>query len=127
MSEMLHRKSVCGERGATAIEMALILPILIMLLFGIFQFGLVFNSYLAITHAAREGARLAAVGNYSESAVRGRAFPVDPDSVSIVYPEGQDQGDPVQVTVSENFDLEIPFYGAAVIPLNSSATMRLEV
>jgi Flp pilus assembly protein TadG len=43
-------------------EFALVLPILALLLFGIIQFGLVFNNYLTLTDAVRAGARKAAVG-----------------------------------------------------------------
>jgi hypothetical protein len=49
------------ERGANLIEMALVMPFLIVLLFGIIEFGWVFAQDLTIKHGAREGARLAAV------------------------------------------------------------------
>ena len=55
-----------NEKGASAVEFALVLPIFVMLIFGIFQFGIAFNNWIAITHAAREGARLAAVGHYDD-------------------------------------------------------------
>ena len=44
-------------RGAAAIEFALILPILVMLVFGIFEFGRVYNAKLTLSNAAREAAR----------------------------------------------------------------------
>lgn len=116
-----------NDKGSSAIELALVMPILVMLIFGIFQFGLAFNNYLAITHAAREGARLAAVGAYSEATVRQDAIPAVPDSVTLSYPNGQQQGNPVKVTINENFLLEIPFFGTQTIPLSSSGTMRQEV
>src|SRR5918911_5605044 len=50
-----------GERGAAAVEFALIAPLLFMLLFGIFQFGLVWSQKNVYIGAAREGARYAAV------------------------------------------------------------------
>lgn len=50
-----------GEsRGASLVELALALPILIMLLVGIVSAGIAFNHELALTHAAREGGRHAA-------------------------------------------------------------------
>ncbi len=115
-----------GEDGATAIEFALVLPILIMILVGTFEFGLAYNNYLAITHAAREGARMAAVGAYDETAVRSDAYPVNPTSVTLTYPEGDDHGKPAEVTVRANFDLSIPFWGETMIPLQSRASMRIE-
>lgn len=118
---------VKNQRGAAAIEFALVLPVLIMLLMGIIGFGALYNNYLAITHAAEEGARLAMVGQYSESAVRDAAFPVNPSSVSLTYPEGQTHGKPARVTVMYTYVLDIPFFGTRIIPLTSGAEMRLEV
>lgn len=50
------------ERGASAVEFALVLSLLFLLLFGIIQFGIAFNRYQGLQAAAREGARIAAVG-----------------------------------------------------------------
>jgi Flp pilus assembly protein TadG len=55
---------VSDERGQAAVEFALILPILMALLLGIIQFGIVFNNYVTITDAARAGARKAAVSRF---------------------------------------------------------------
>ena len=55
---------VTDERGQAAVEFALILPILMALLLGIIQFGIVFNNYVTITDAARAGARKAAVSRF---------------------------------------------------------------
>lgn len=51
------------ERGTTVVESAIVLPVLVVLLFGIIEFGFAYNDYLALRSAAREGARLAAVNN----------------------------------------------------------------
>ena len=56
---------VSDERGQAAVEFALILPILMALLLGIIQFGIVFNNYVTITDAARAGARKAAVSRFA--------------------------------------------------------------
>lgn len=117
---------ISPESGASAVELALLLPILVLIIFGIFQFGLAFNNYLAITHAAREGARLASVGSFNEATVRERAIPATPTSITVTYPNGQQQGQPVTVTVRDDYLLEIPFFGTQTIPMSSSATMRLE-
>lgn len=50
------------DRGVAAVEFALVLPVLMALLFGIIEFGFVFKDQLAVLQAAREGARIAAVG-----------------------------------------------------------------
>jgi len=115
-----------NENGASAIEFALVLPLLIMILFSVFEFGILYNNYLAITHAAREGARLAAVKQFSEESVRERAYPVNPTQVSLGYPNGEVHGEPVEVTVKYNKEIEIPFWGRQTIPLVSRAQMRIE-
>lgn len=49
------------ERGAVAVEFALLLPILITLLLGIMEFGLAYGTQVTITNSAREGARTMAI------------------------------------------------------------------
>ena len=49
-----------GDRGASLVELALALPLLVMLLVGMVSAGIAYNSQLALTHAAREGGRYAA-------------------------------------------------------------------
>jgi len=57
------RSALPSRKGSTSVEFALVLPLLMVLLFGIIEFGLIFKDVLAINQAAREGARAAAVGN----------------------------------------------------------------
>ncbi|BCW46381.1 TadE/TadG family type IV pilus assembly protein [Arthrobacter sp. StoSoilB5] len=54
-------KSKKKERGAVAVEMAILLPLLLLILIGIMEFGRVLNVQVSLTQAAREGARYAAV------------------------------------------------------------------
>ncbi|MBV1779101.1 pilus assembly protein [Paeniglutamicibacter sp. ABSL32-1] len=49
------------EEGASAVEFALVLPVLITLLLGIMEFGFFFNQQISVTQAAREGARAYAI------------------------------------------------------------------
>ncbi len=51
------------DRGAVAVEFALLLPVLLLIVFGIIDFGRALNAQITITQAAREGARLAALGD----------------------------------------------------------------
>ncbi|MFQ4149952.1 TadE/TadG family type IV pilus assembly protein [Arthrobacter sp. LAPM80] len=60
---MQHEKS---ERGAAAVEFAFILPVLLLLVIGIMEFGFLFNQQISASNAAREGARYAAV-HYADS------------------------------------------------------------
>ena len=62
-----------GERGASAVEFALIVPVLALFVFGIIEFGLAFMQMQTIRGALREGGRAAATGA-SASEVRAHAF-----------------------------------------------------
>lgn len=58
------------ERGASLVEFALIAPFLILLLFGIVEFGYLFGEFNDVRHGAREGARVAAVNAGDNSFLR---------------------------------------------------------
>ena len=61
-----------AERGAELIEFALVLPLMLLVLLGIIDFGLLFQRYLVVTNAAREGARVAVLPGYSDADVAAR-------------------------------------------------------
>jgi hypothetical protein len=50
------------DRGSAAVELAIVLPLLLLLLFGVIDFGRMLNTQITLTEAAREGARAAALG-----------------------------------------------------------------
>jgi Flp pilus assembly pilin Flp len=62
------------QDGAAAVEFALLLPLLVLLLFGFIQFGLAFNTRIQATNAAREAARQAVVGIDDWTNVGGVSF-----------------------------------------------------
>ena len=67
-----RRRHKCHfERGAAAVEMALVMPLLILMVMGIIDFGRIFNAEIQLSQAAREGARVAALG-FSEDQVIAR-------------------------------------------------------
>ena len=55
------RRRVAGESGSQLVEFAMILPILLMIIAAIVDFGVMFRTNAVVTNAAREGARLAAI------------------------------------------------------------------
>ena len=59
-----------SERGAAAVEMALVLPILLFLVFGIVDFGRLLNAQITLTEAAREGARAEALNQSANTRVQ---------------------------------------------------------
>ncbi len=122
-------------KGQTLVETALILPIIILLLMGIVDFGLLFNNYLVVGNAAREGARNAAVG-YSDAeiitVVTTAAGTLDPTKLTISITPGESTrvtGDEVSVTVNYQYSLITPVISSIVsspLDLSSTTVMRLE-
>ena len=55
------RRRAENDRGAAAVEFALLLPVLMLIIFGLIDFGRALNAQITLTQAAREGARLAAL------------------------------------------------------------------
>ena len=60
------------DKGAELIEFALVFPLLLLVLFGIIDFGFLFQRYEAVTNAAREGARIAVLPGYAQADVQAR-------------------------------------------------------
>lgn len=52
------------ERGATLVEFAIVLPVLMTLIFGIIEFGIVYNDYIGLRQGARDAARQAVVADF---------------------------------------------------------------
>ena len=124
-----------SNRGNSVIEFALILPILLMVLFGITEFGRAFMTSNVLYTACREGARLAVVTGPDVPAVIARvedvldAAKITATLITVVGPDSLDTQRRVTVTASMNFEVFSgnvlwPFTG--VIPLQASTSMRHE-
>jgi len=57
-----------SERGAVAVEFAILLPLLLMLVLGTIEFGRAYNAQITLTNAARDGVRVMAIANDPTSA-----------------------------------------------------------
>lgn len=120
------------DRGAAAVEFALVCVLLVMLLVGIVQFGRAYTAQLAVTHAAREGARAAAVGRFDAAYVKSQAMPLSPSLLTVGQSTGTDPNgqEYVKVTVSYPFTLSLVnnkwTTTSQIITLSSSAQMRAE-
>ena len=66
--EKLTTANRTGERGQAVIELALTLPLLLLVVLGIFDFGLMLQRYEVVTNAAREGARTAILPSFCSAA-----------------------------------------------------------
>jgi Flp pilus assembly protein TadG len=73
------------DDGAAAVEFALLLPVLLLVLFGIIDFGRAFNMQIALTQASREGVRGLALGTVANptSKTQSAAYPVT--GVTVAY------------------------------------------
>ncbi|MDQ4005438.1 MAG: pilus assembly protein [Actinomycetota bacterium] len=117
--------------GSAAVELALVLPLALIAALALLQVGLLGTDALAVTQAAREGAREAAVtwdqARVEEAALRGGALPKDRTQVEV---ERQGSvGDPVTVRVQYRAPLVVPFVEWLFpdeVELTSEATMRQE-
>jgi Flp pilus assembly protein TadG len=127
-----------SERGAAAVEMAILLPLLILLVFGIVEFSIAFNHKQGLHAAAREGARFGALPQNTndeivervEDALSGVA---DPDDVTIAVTPNVDHpcdlqppGARVKVTVSMPWHVNIPLADLAPVTLTGSGEFRCE-
>jgi len=123
-----------GDRGAAAVEFALLLPVLLLLVFGIIDFGRALNAQITLTQAAREGARLAAEGQPWSAVVvpRTRAAATTLSVVTVTgntCPAGAGPGTNAVVRASYRFTFITPIGAIAALvgggrlgqPLNLSA------
>lgn len=69
------RQATRRDDGASAVEFALLVPVLLLILFGIIAMGLLLFTYITAQHAAREVARQAAVGGFTTCS--GQNLPTD--------------------------------------------------
>jgi Flp pilus assembly protein TadG len=65
-------KRLKNERGSSLIEVALTLPLLLLIMAGIFEFGRAYQTQQVLTNAAREGARVAVLPNQPSGAAESR-------------------------------------------------------
>ncbi len=121
-----------GRRGIVTVEAALIFPVLLVLLFGLLEYGWVFLRSQQITNAARHGARLAILPDADNAAIETTVdamlanFGISSASVTFTS-SGPDPGNEVQVTVSaayenSNIDLGLPL---VPVPTNLSASVSM--
>jgi Flp pilus assembly protein TadG len=146
ISRRLQSWREASQSGQALVEFALVLPLLLLLLFGLIDFGKAFNYWIDETHLANEGARWAAVNknpgggtlqqyiqqqsDSNELRSGGTSWVPNPSRVYICFPSvTSNVGDPVRVIVSVGYNWT-PFLGRSLSPssvtVTGTATMRLE-
>jgi Flp pilus assembly protein TadG len=122
------------ERGQALVEFALVVPLLLIMVMAIIDFGRAWNLHQTITDAAREGARQSVIDNAvtqdSAVAIVGgviRASGFDPALATVGFPDGfrQGRGKPTTVTIEMpyRFGFLAPFI--RLVTLDNSDAIRL--
>lgn len=118
------------ERGAAAVEFALVLPLLIVLLLGIIDFGLYYYNDLQLTHVARDAARYLSVNNIAgaDAAISGATLvstSIDSRGMSPAT-----SGQPATVTLHATYSFLTPLPAIVgigrTLGINASVVMRRE-
>lgn len=125
------------------VEFALVVPVFLLILCGILDFGFVLYSRMTVINAAREGARVAttmtedpgAISGAVQSQVTAAAGGLDVSTSVCRVPKGgggcggvggAKAGDSIRVTVTYNHHAFFPFLFGATIPMSSQVQMVLE-
>ena len=119
-----------NERGAAAVELAILLPVLVTLLFGIVSAGRYYNTRNTLTHATREGARTLALGGTAADA-QARVIATSDGLSGVTITPGSacpaiQTSPPSDATVSASvpFTFSIPFVSLPATTITATAVMR---
>jgi Flp pilus assembly protein TadG len=118
-----------NEGGQATLEVALCLPVVVLVVAFLFEAGMIASDQTRLWHAAREGARVAAVED-DPSAVRAAAerSGLEPLDVDIEPRAARVTGEPVTVRVAFRPRAHVPLVGSILAgrTLRASATIRIE-
>lgn len=119
-----------NDRGQASVELALLLPLIVLLLLVVLQVGLLARDVVLVTHASREAARAAAIDADPAAARRAAAGSsgLQADRLTVTTRGRGAPGSRVAVTVEYRAPTSVPVVGALVDDrtLASTATMRVE-
>jgi Flp pilus assembly protein TadG len=129
ISNRLH-----GERGQSLTEFAVIVPLLLLLVLGIAQIGLVYNNWVTLTDAVRTGARKAAVSRTDSNrntdiinAVKAAATDLSSSKLVVDTPVSTwSPGDTVKVCAHYPYSIKLILVTAKSGNLDSCTTERVE-
>jgi Flp pilus assembly protein TadG len=130
---MRHPIPMKSERGQTMTEFALVLPLLVLLLFGVIQFGIAFNNYITLTDAVRAGARKGSVARHMtdpegavEAQVQAAATDLKPGDLDVTVTSSWEHGEDVTVTATYPYSISLLGLVVKSGELESKATERVE-
>jgi Flp pilus assembly protein TadG len=117
------------ERGAAAVEFALILPVLLLMVFGMLEFSRAYNTQISLSGAAREGARVMAIHDDADMAVDAAiaaAPSVNPVVTSgdiTITPASCSSGEQVEFSIDYDLPLMTGFFGVT-LPISGVGVMQ---
>jgi Flp pilus assembly protein TadG len=123
------------SRGQAMVEFTLILPCLMLLILGIYQFGQTYSDYIQVTNAARDGGRKALVSRSDANGVadaitaaKNATWWLDKSKMSVTVSPAQPwtQGQNVTVTVTYPYSISLLGFVVASGTLKSATTVRME-
>ncbi len=119
------RDRFSGEAGAAAVEFALVLPILVLLVMGIIEFSRAYNAKISLQHAVREGVRVHALqtGDDPVQRTKDAATSLDGSQIDVTVTACA-PGSPTSVAATYPFSYDIPMFGSSSITLSASGVMR---
>jgi Flp pilus assembly protein TadG len=130
---MTKPRNIHDEKGQTMVEFTLVLPVLLVVLFGIIQFGLTFKNYVALTDAVRAGARTAAVSrlsgtrvNDTVNRVKGASGDLQVAKVKVTVTSTWAHGEDVVVKATYPYSISLLGVVLASGDLSSTTTERVE-
>ena len=124
-----------NKKGQSMVEMALVLPIILMLFLGMAEFSRIFGSYLLVTHASREGARMASIGKTDaevQANIITKASILNVSDLQILVTPGDGTrvtGEDVRVCVKYKLQIYAPVISSIIanpFPLEANTYMRVE-
>lgn len=128
------RRSLREEHGLATLETTLMVVILVPLLFGVIEFGWLFQRWLAADTVAVHAARFAGELGGDDPALRafiGRELTdvgIDPAGVTVeVDPAHVDWRQPIRVSIRSNERIELPFAFSTTVVISASGVARGEV
>lgn len=116
-----------GDAGAAAVEMALILPILMLLLFGLIDFGRAYNARITLSNAAREGVRVWALGGTEAETTQRVKDTAVGLTITSVTQDPCTFGARTQITVTASFSYLTPLissFSPGLTSLSTNGVMR---
>lgn len=123
-------KRVQSERGSVALEMALAIPVLMLVVLGLLQFGLWYHARQVALGAAQEGARVAAIESGTKEAAESRALEVFKSGIGelaeSVHVEALIEPERVSVSIGASLEGLLPIPGLSEFRLDSKSTSYRE-